>query len=117
MIKSRGRICFEITESVYVDLITYDKGDLTPITLCSYTYFPVVDKFCYLGNFISRDYKDCVEITINRIRKAESAFGSLRMSIFFSRAITDKAKNTAYKSLALPIFVLINDRGERRKNP
>ena len=88
----------------YVDPITYDGVDLSPIKICSHTYLPVVNKFCYLGSFISRDCKDYVDVT-NRIRKAGNAFGALRLSIFSSRAITDEAKSTVYKSLILPILL------------
>ena len=88
----------------YVNPITYDDVDLSPIKLGSHTYFPVVDKFSYLGSFISRDCKDHEDVT-NRIKKAGNAFGALRMSIFSSRAITDEAKSTVYRSLILPILL------------
>ena len=45
----------------YSDPETYDGIDLSPIKLCAHTYFPIVDKFCYLGCFITRDCKDYVD--------------------------------------------------------
>ena len=88
----------------YSDPATYDGIDLSPIKLCAHTYFPIVDKFCYLGCFITRDCKDYVDIT-NRIKKASNAFGALRTSIFASRVISDEAKSAVYISLILPILL------------
>ena len=88
----------------YVDPATYDNVDLSPVKLDTHTFFPVVDHFCYLGSLISRDCKDDMDVA-NRIKKAGNAFGSLKLSIFSSSAITDEAKSVVYKSLILPILL------------
>ena len=88
----------------YTNPETYDDTDLSDIELGNQTFFPVVDKFCYLGTYISRDCKDSVDVT-HRIRKAGNAFGALKKSLFSNRSISYEAKSAAYKSLILPILL------------
>jgi len=87
---------------VYQDPLTFDG--ITNIDIDDHSYFPVVEKFCYLGSYISRDCKDTEDIT-HRIKKVGNAFGALRKSIFPSRSITNDVKSTAHKSLILPILL------------
>ena len=89
---------------MYVDFSTYDNTVLSPINLGNSKFFPIVDKFCYLGCLISRDCKDSIDVA-NRIKKASNAFGAMRKSLFSSRTITIESKGIAYYSLILPILL------------
>ena len=71
----------------YTDPATYDNTDLTNIEFGNRNFFPVVEKFCYLGTFITRYCKDFYDVT-NRIKKAGNAFGSLRSSLFSNKSIS-----------------------------
>ena len=88
----------------YTDRETFDNTRLTNIELGNHKFFPIVDKFCYLGTFLTRDCKDDLDVT-HRIRKASNAFGSLRKSLFSNKSITYQAKGSAYRSLILPILL------------
>ena len=83
---------------------TLDGTDLSIIELGDKKYFPVVDKFCYLGTYITRDCKDSEDIN-HRLKKAGNAFGSLKNSLFSSQSISDRAKGSAYQKLILPILL------------
>ena len=88
----------------YNDPSSFDGADLSPILLGNSKFFPIVDKFCYLGCMISRDCKDNIDVA-HRIKKASNAFGAMRKSLFSSRGITIEAKGTSYQSLILPILL------------
>ena len=88
----------------YTDSEIVDKTLLTNIELGNRKFFPIVEKFCYLGTFITRNCKDEFDIT-HRIRKASNAFGLLRKTLFSNRSISYQAKSSAYKSLILPILL------------
>ena len=65
---------------------------------------PVVDKFKYLGTYLSRDGSDAYDVD-SRIEAAGKAFGALRKCLFASASITPHAKRTAYKVLILTILL------------
>ena len=83
---------------------TYDGADLSDIELGDDKYFPVVDKFCYLGTFLTRLCTDKEDVC-NRKRRAGGAFGTLRKLLFSSSSVSYVAKGKAYKSLILPILL------------
>ena len=83
---------------------TFDGTDLSNIDIGDRKYFPVVDKFCYLGSFITRDCKDSEDVN-HRLKKAGNAFGSLKNALFSSRSVSDKAKGAAYEKLILSILL------------
>ena len=47
---------------LYLDPATYDGADLSPILLPNNGYMPVVDRFPYLGDVISRDGSDAAAV-------------------------------------------------------
>ena len=90
--------------TVYSNPASYDGTDLTEISLGNYQYFPVVEKFCYLGSLITRDCKDTEDVC-HRIKRASNAFGSLRKLLFSNPLISLSAKGSAYRCLILPILL------------
>jgi len=78
----------------YNDPITFDGTDLSNINFGNRNYFPVVDRFCYLGTFLTRDCRDSYEVS-NKIKKAGNAFGALRSALFSNKAISYEAKSIA----------------------
>ena len=87
---------------MYADPTTLDGTDLSPILLPNHGYMPVVDRFPYLGDFISRDGSDEVAVDA-RIESGCKAFGALRGCIFSSTAITTEAKRAVYRAIVLSI--------------
>ena len=55
---------------------TFDDTDLSDIKIGNEKFFPIVDKFCYLGTMLTRDCRDDEDVCC-RIKKAGNAFGSL----------------------------------------
>ena len=88
----------------YADPVTYDNTNLSNIDLGNRTFFPVVEKFCYLGTFITRDCKDMYDVTI-RIKKLETLLGHYARLFFSNKSISYEAKSAAYRSLILPILL------------
>jgi len=87
----------------YIDPATYDGTDLPHINFGNQNFFPVVEKFFYLGTYITRDCRDSHDVT-NRIRKAGNAFRALRSSLFSNKSISYEAKSAAYRSLILSLL-------------
>ena len=88
----------------YNDPTTFDDTDLSNINFGNQNFFPVVEKFCYLGTFLTRDCRDSYDV-LNRIKKAGNAFGALRSALFSNKAISYEAKSVAYLCLILPILL------------
>ena len=88
----------------YVSPKTYDNTDLSPIELGNNLFIPIVEKFCYLGTILSRNCKDTDDIE-NRIKRASSAFGALRKSLFTNPSISEKVRGAVYSTLILPILL------------
>ena len=65
----------------YTHLATYDGTDLSPIIWEGGFQIAVVDKFKYLGSYLSRNCRDNFDVD-SRISSAGKAFGSLRKCIF-----------------------------------
>ena len=92
-------------EKMYKNADTYDGADLSDISLGQEgVYIPVVNKFCYLGSWITRDGRDDLDVD-TRIEKAGAAFGALRKSVFGSLKISMRAKKFVYIRLVLPILL------------
>ena len=87
---------------MYMDPASLDDTDLSPILLPNHGYMPVVDRFPYLGDYISRDGSDEVAVDA-RIESGSKAFGALRTCIFSSSAITNEAKRAVYTAIVLSI--------------
>ena len=66
-----------VREMSYRNATTFDNTDLSEINIVGNRFFPVVEKFCYLGTMITRDCKDNEDVCC-RIKKAGNAFGALR---------------------------------------
>mmetsp|Transcript_72965 Transcript_72965/g.200306 ORF Transcript_72965/g.200306 Transcript_72965/m.200306 type:complete len:93 (-) Transcript_72965:226-504(-) len=76
---------------MYSDPATFDGADLSPILLPNNGYMPVVDRFPYLGDVVSRDGGDEAAVDA-RIESGNKAFGALRGCIFSSSAITTEPR-------------------------
>ena len=63
-----------------------------------------VDRFKYLGSFVTKDCKLQVELT-SRIQATSSAFGRLRHRVFDNRDLTISNKIAVYKQCLLPILL------------
>jgi hypothetical protein len=87
---------------MYSDPATFDGADLSPILLPNNGYMPVVDRFPYLGDVVSRDGGDEAAVDA-RIESGNKAFGALRGCIFSSSAITTEAKQAVYQAIVLSI--------------
>jgi len=85
-------------------ILICQKSALAEISIGRNEFFPVVDKFCYLGTIITRNCKDNKDVCC-RIKKASNAFGALRLSLFSNPSITYEAKGAAYRSLILPVLL------------
>ena len=90
--------------SAYRDQSTYDNVDLGVIPLGNRKFFPVVDKFCYLGSILARDCSDDKDVQA-RIDRASGAFGSVRKEIFTNRNINFEAKKIIYEGIILAILL------------
>ena len=89
-------------EHMYSDPVTLDGTDLSPILLPNFGFMPVVDRFPYLGDVISRDGGDEVAVDA-RIESGCKAIGALRGCIFTSTAISATAKKAVYEAVVLSI--------------
>ena len=83
---------------------TFDDTDLSDIKIGNEKFFPIVDKFCYLGTMLTRDCRDDEDVCC-RIKKAGNAFGSLRRSLFANPYIDYDAKGAVYRTLILSILL------------
>ena len=90
--------------SSYSDPDTYDGADLSDIKLPGGLFMSVVDRFKYLGSYVSRSGDDTFDVDA-RIESAGKAFGSLRGCIFSSTHIAREAKTAVYTSLVLGILL------------
>ena len=89
---------------LYANPATYDGTDLSDVQLPGGCFMPIVDKFMYLGRFVTRDGDDAVDVD-SRIEKAGKAFGALRGCLFASTHINMRAKRAAYMTLILNVLL------------
>ena len=75
----------------YIDHANYDGTNSSPIKWEGGFQIAVVDKFNYLGSYVSRKCRDDLDID-NRISSAGKAFSNLRKCIFSSCNISTSAK-------------------------
>ena len=57
----------------YVNPSTFDETDLSDIDLGDDKFFPVADKFCYLGSVITRNCREDGDVC-HRIKRAGNAY-------------------------------------------
>ena len=86
----------------YSDPVTFDGADLSDIQLPDGRSMPVVDKFCYLGSWITRYCGDALDVD-SRLESAGKAFGALRNCVFRSNSVSFEAKRAVYERLVLSI--------------
>ena len=91
-------------DHVYTNPETFDDQDLRRISLGGGTFMPVVDKFRYLGSWVTRDCRDDCDV-IAQIAAAGSAFRALRKCVFSSTAISFRTKKLIYTALILSILL------------
>ena len=78
--------------------------DHEDVDLNNEKFFPVVDKFTYLGSVMTSDCSDREDV-IYRIKKAGNVFGSLKKCIFGNVNLNLKVKGKVYESLVLSILL------------
>ena len=88
----------------YSDPVTFDGADLSDIQLPDGRSMPVVDKFCYLGSWITRYCGDALDVD-SRLESAGKAFGALRNCVFRSNSVSFEAKHAVYERLVLSIVL------------
>ena len=102
---SKSEVLFVAAPShTYADPETLDDQDLSVIDLGGGTFMPVVDKFRYLGSWITRNCRDNHDV-IERIKAAGSAFGALRRCVFSSTSFSFRTKKIVYIALILSILL------------
>ena len=87
---------------LYANPATFDGADLSPILLPDGRFMPVVDKFPYLGDIISRDGSD-TEAVHARVSAGSKAFGALRGCVFATSEVNNTAKKAVYEAIVLSI--------------
>ena len=76
----------------------------TDVILSNKRYVPITHQFTYLGTIISSDGTDRKDVEA-MIKKASSAFGALKRTVFGTNYVCDVAKGKAYVSIVLPILL------------
>ena len=89
---------------LYIEPETYDGQDLPILQLGDGIFMPVVDKFRYLGSWLTRNCRDDYDV-VARIEAAGNAFGALRKCVFSSTAISFRTKKIVYIALILSILL------------
>ena len=88
----------------YTNHANYDGIDLSPIRWEGGFQIAVVDKFKYLGSYLSRNCRANFDVD-SRISSAGKAFGSLCKYIFSSCNISTSANRSVYLSIILSILL------------
>ena len=88
----------------YSNSATFDGADLSVLLLPGRCYMPVVSKFCYLGDMLSRSCDDAFAVAA-RVESAGKAFGALRKCVFASSSVSAAAKAAAYEGIVLAILL------------
>ena len=88
----------------YSNPATFDGADLSALLLPGRRYMPVVSKFCYLGDMLSRSCDDTFAVSA-RVESAGKAFGALRKCVFASSSVSAAAKAAAYEGIVLAILL------------
>ena len=102
---SKSEILFVAApKRIYKNQSTYESCNLSNIVLPKGTHLPIVDCFCYLGSFLTRECNDNVDVDA-RINSASRAFGKLRKCLFASTSISYKAKKFVYECIILAILL------------
>ena len=103
--KSKTEVLFVAAPpSTYKDPSTYDNRDVSNIELGGGRFFPVVERFCYLGTILTRDCKEDENVTAH-IDAAGGAFGSMRKPLFSNASICFQAKKVVYEGQILAILL------------
>ena len=102
---SKSEILFcSAPPSSYTDPLTFDGANLGRLLLPGNRFMPIVDRFPYLGDIISRDGGDSLAVD-SRIVTAGKAFGALRGCIFSSTSVSHQAKKAVYEAVVLALLL------------
>ena len=82
----------------------FDNVNLNPDIFADGTFIPIVNKFVYLGSYLTRDCRDDMDVK-ERIYAAGGAFGNLRDCLFSFPKISPDAKIIVYIGLILSILL------------
>ena len=82
----------------------FDNVNLNPDIFADGTFIPIVNKFVYLGSYLTRDCRDDMDVK-ERIYAAGGAFGNLRDCLFSFPKISPDAKIIVYIELILSILL------------
>ena len=77
---------------------------MSNIELGNDKFLPIVDVFCYIGSMLSHDCSDAEDVQ-RRIKKASSAFGTVRAEVFANKNVNFEAKKMIYEGLIIPILL------------
>ena len=103
--KSKTEVLFVAAPArCYQDKSSYDNADLSNVDLGGGHYFPIVDKFCYLGSFFTRDGRDDTDVKYH-IDSAGGAFGDLRKPLFSNASVDFASKRVVYEGQILMILL------------
>ena len=102
---SKSEILFVAApKRVYTNPASFDGCDLSNVKLPDGSFLPIVDRFCYLGSYLTRDCSEAVDVD-SRINSASRAFGRLKQCLFSSTNISYRAKKIVYEGLILAILL------------
>ena len=100
---SKSEVLFcAASPSTYTCPSTFDGADLSDIQLPNGMSMPIVDRFPYLGDIVTRDGGDAAAVTA-RVQSGSKAFGALHGCLFASSTVSRAAKRAVYESLVLSI--------------
>ena len=88
---------------LYENPLTFDGADLSDVKLGNGRFIPIVDKFCYLGSWLTRDGDNILDVKM-RIEKAGAAFGTLRTGVLAPVGYHHMRRNSSTQRLYCQFF-------------
>ena len=95
-------------EKLYDEPEVYDGRDLTNVVLGNGSFFPVVEKFRYLGTMLTRTCRDDVNVA-ERIKTAGNAFGALHLTKYLLCCEESRLHRDHSEDLTVRERVLVSD--------
>ena len=89
---------------LYKKPLKFDGADLSDVKLGNGCFIPIIDKFCYLETWLTRDEENIIDVKMG-VEKAGAAFGPLRKFVFSCRRVSPHAKKLVYAVLVLPVLL------------